>query len=85
MHMPPLTATQRAALPASDFALPATREYPIENRDHAEAALRDLHNASPADQKRIRAAIRQRYPELGNQTIRHRQAGGQFQPHPRHK
>lgn len=30
-----LTSKQRNKLPKSDFALPAERKYPIENRSHA--------------------------------------------------
>lgn len=33
--MAKLTASERNHLPASDFAIPASREYPIEDRAHA--------------------------------------------------
>ncbi len=62
--MAKLTKATRGALPSKDFALPKTRQYPIPDRSHAEAALRELHNASPADRRRIRAAIARRYPGL---------------------
>jgi len=62
--MSKLTQQQRDALPASDFALPQSREYPIPDASHAEDALRDLHNATPKQQEQIRRAIRDRYPDI---------------------
>ena len=62
--MSKLTASQRDALPASDFALPDSREYPLTDEAHAEQALRELHNATPAEQLRIKAAIAARFPHL---------------------
>jgi hypothetical protein len=59
-----LTEIQRNRLPASDFALPDKRQYPIPDRYHAELALQDLHNASLRDQVRIREAIRKKFPGL---------------------
>lgn len=60
-----LDAKERHALPDSDFALPEKREYPIQDENHARAALSMLHNASPKDQKRIKAAVHRRYPDIG--------------------
>lgn len=37
--MSELKAKTRNALPASDFGLPKTRQYPEENAGHAQAAL----------------------------------------------
>lgn len=34
-----LTSKQRNSLPASDFALPGSRKYPVENKSHARNAL----------------------------------------------
>lgn len=59
-----LTKAQRDRLPASEFALPEKRQYPIPDRYHAELALRDLHHASLKDQVRIRQAIRKKFPGL---------------------
>ncbi len=59
-----LKAKARRALPDSDFALPEKREFPIHDENHARAALSMLHNASPAEQKKIRAAVRRRYPNI---------------------
>lgn len=60
-----LKTKARDALPDSAFALPATRQYPIHDENHARAALSMLHNASPADQKKIKAAVHRRYPNIG--------------------
>lgn len=61
-----LKTKARDALPDSVFALPATREYPIHDENHARAALSMLHNASPDEQKKIKAAVHRRYPDIGN-------------------
>ncbi len=50
-----LTAAQRRKLPASDFAGP-NRSFPINDANHARAALSMLHNAPPSARARIRAA-----------------------------
>jgi hypothetical protein len=63
--MAKLTKAERDALPRYAFALPETRQYPIEDRAHAEQALRELHNESQAKQRRIRAAVHRIYPDLG--------------------
>ena len=60
-----LKTKARDALPDSAFALPETREYPIQDENHGRAALSMLHNASPADQKKIKAAVHRRYPDIG--------------------
>ena len=59
-----LKTKQRNALPDSAFALPKTREYPIHDLVHAHKALELLHNASPGDQKKIKAAVHSRYPDI---------------------
>lgn len=69
--MAELTAEQRNALPDSDFALvrmvdgKKQRDYPIDTRDRAVAALgRATSNATPAEQKTILAAVCHRYSDL---------------------
>lgn len=66
-----LTYRQRKALPASDFAIPEDREYPIEDRPHARDALgRVSAYGSPWQRRRVRSAVRRRYPSIhqkGNQ------------------
>ena len=59
-----LKAKQRRALPDSAFALPEKRAYPIQDESHARVALSMLHNASPAEQKKIKAAVHRRYPDI---------------------
>lgn len=49
-----LTAKQRKALPASDFAGPG-RSFPIPDKNHARAALGRINNAPPSARPRIRA------------------------------
>ena len=60
-----LKSKARAALPDSAFALPESREYPIHDENHARAALSMLHNASPEQQSKIKAAVHRRYPDIG--------------------
>jgi hypothetical protein len=57
--MAKLTAGQRSAIPASKFAGP-NRSFPIENADHARAALMDVNKASvtPAQKAAIKAKAR---------------------------
>jgi hypothetical protein len=64
-----LKAKERNALPDSAFALPDKREYPIHDEDHARAALSMLHNASPEEQSRIKAAVHRRYPDIGGDDV----------------
>lgn len=60
----PLNARRRNALPASDFAGP-NRTYPIDTPARARAALaRAKANASPAEQRRIYAAVKRKYPDM---------------------
>ena len=60
-----LTASDRNALPASDFALPG-RRYPIENSSHGKNALaRVAQHGSPAEKARVRAAVHRKYPGIG--------------------
>jgi hypothetical protein len=62
--MAKLHAAARKALDHSDFALPHKRAYPIENENHARAALSMLHNASSTEQGMIKRAIAKRYPDI---------------------
>jgi hypothetical protein len=49
-----LTAKERKALPASDFAEPSKRAYPVNDRAHAaNAKARASEFASPAVKKKI--------------------------------
>jgi uncharacterized protein (UPF0303 family) len=59
-----LTAAARKKIPSKDFALPGGR-FPIEDANHARAALSMAHNASPAEQERIKAKVHAKYPGIG--------------------
>jgi len=60
-----LTAAARNKIKGSNFALPG-RRYPINDPSHARAALSmAAKHASPAEQKRIRAAVHRKYPSIG--------------------
>jgi hypothetical protein len=59
-----LKTKERNKLPKSAFALPETREYPIHDENHAHAALSMLHNATPDEQAKIKAAVHRRYPDI---------------------
>ena len=55
----------RKKLPASSFGLSKTREYPIEDKAHARAALsRASANATPAEQKTIARKVKAKYPSI---------------------
>lgn len=60
--MAKLHAAQRNALPSSSFAGP-NRSFPIEDENHARAALSMAHYAS--DPSAIRAAVHRKYPDIG--------------------
>lgn len=56
----------RNALPKSAFAIPGRRAYPISDEVHARNALsRVAQNGSAAEQARVRAAVKRRYPSIG--------------------
>lgn len=52
-----LKAAQRAKLPSSDFGVPGkapgSSSYPMPDRNHAIAAKRLAHNASPSERPKI--------------------------------
>lgn len=52
-----LTAKARKALPGSAFAGPG-RSFPVQDKDHAEAAAMLDKNASAATKAKIRAALK---------------------------
>jgi hypothetical protein len=63
--MAKLNAAKRNSLKAGSFALPGKRKYPIPDASHARNALsRAAHNASPAEQKTIRRAVKNRFPAI---------------------
>jgi hypothetical protein len=54
-----LTKAERDALPDSDFVFPGDRRYPIHDKAHAHAALKDSQGT--ADEAAVRAAVKARY------------------------
>lgn len=61
-----LTTKARKALPKSSFALPGKKKYPIEDKSHARNALsRVSANGSPAEKKKVRAAVHRKFPGIG--------------------
>jgi hypothetical protein len=57
---------QRKKLSKKSFALPGKRKYPIPDKAHARNALaRVAQNGTPAEQKKVRAAVRKRFPSIG--------------------
>ena len=64
--MAKLKAAQRKKLKKSQFAEPAAKKYPIEDRAHARNALsRVSANGTPAEKKEVRAAVAKDYPAMG--------------------
>jgi hypothetical protein len=61
-----LKAKDRQKLSKKSFALPGKRKYPIPDKAHARNALaRVAQNGTPAEQKKVRAAVKKRFPSLG--------------------
>lgn len=62
--MSKLTATQRGALPASDFALSKGR-YPIEDKNHARMALAMVSKHGTSSEKAVvRDHVEAKYPGM---------------------
>lgn len=63
--MAKLTAKKRRAMKKKSFALPGKRKYPIQDKAHAIAALaRVKQHGTPAEKKKVRAAVRKKFPNL---------------------
>lgn len=63
--MATLTTRQRKALPASAFAIPSRRAYPITDRSHARNALaRVAQHGTPAEKAAVRRKVRAKYPSM---------------------
>jgi hypothetical protein len=63
-----LTTRARKALPKGQFVFPKRRGYPIHDASHARNALaRVSQHGTPAEKARVRAAVRSRYPEIGQE------------------
>lgn len=60
-----LSYARRKKLPASAFAIPEKRKYPIYDRTHARNALARVSRfGSPAEKRRVRMAVKRRYPDM---------------------
>lgn len=67
LWMAKLTEAQRHALPTSVFAIPETRSYPIQDRNHAKAALSEVaQHGTAAERAKVRRAVHRRYPDMGS-------------------
>ena len=64
--MPKLTTKVRKNLPASDFAVPQGRKYPVEDAAHARNALsRVSANGTPEEKAAVRRKVAQKFPNIG--------------------
>lgn len=63
--MTKLKARQRKKLPATAFAYPSKRKYPIHDRAHAKAALsRAASSKTSGSYAHVAAAVNRRYPGM---------------------
>lgn len=63
--MAKLKASTRSKMKSTSFALPGKKAYPINDLNHARAALsRVAANGTPAQKKQVRAAVTKKYPSL---------------------
>ena len=61
-----LSTKDRKKLSNKSFALPGKRKYPIPDKAHARNALaRVAQNGTPAEQKKVKAAVKKRFPSIG--------------------
>jgi peptidoglycan hydrolase-like protein with peptidoglycan-binding domain len=62
-----LTAAKRKSLGKGEFAIPETRSYPIHDEAHARNALaRVAQFGTDEEKRRVRAAVKRRYPNIGD-------------------
>jgi hypothetical protein len=60
------STNERKKLSKKSFALPGKRKYPIPDKAHARNALaRVAQNGTPAEQKKVKAAVKKRFPSIG--------------------
>jgi hypothetical protein len=56
---------KRSKMKVTSFAIPGKKKYPIFDKSHARNALaRVSQHGTPAEKKRVRAAVTKRYPSL---------------------
>jgi len=64
-----LSTKQRKQLSKKEFALPGKRKYPIPDKAHARNALaRVAQYGTPAEQKKVKAAVKRRFPSVGKRS-----------------
>lgn len=65
-----LTTKKRDKLPKTAFAIPETKSYPIHDAGHARNALaRVSQHGTPAEKKKVRAAVKRRYKNIGMKEV----------------
>jgi len=63
--MAKLSYKRRQELPASEFAIPSERKYPLDTKNRARDALsRASQNASPSQKAQIKKKVHQKYPSI---------------------
>jgi hypothetical protein len=64
--MAKLSTKSRKRMKSSTFALPGKRKYPIPDKAHARNALaRVAQHGTPAEKKKVRAAVHRKFPSIG--------------------
>ena len=64
-----LSTKQRKKLSKKEFALPGKRKYPIPDKAHARNALaRVAQYGTPAEQRKVKAAVKRRFPSVGKRS-----------------
>jgi hypothetical protein len=64
--MAKLTSKGRKQIKKGNFAIPEKRKYPIHDRSHAANALsRVAQHGTASEKRRVRAAVKRKYPSLG--------------------
>ena len=60
---------KRSSMPASSFAIPSRKAYPINTIGRARNAVARVNqNGSPAEKRQVYSAVRQRYPALAQRS-----------------
>lgn len=66
---------ERKKLSRKSFALPNKRKYPIPDKAHARNALaRVAQNGTPAEQRKVKAAVKKRFPSIGKKKTKKKTA-----------
>lgn len=62
--MAKLNSKMRNALSKKSFTLPGKRAFPINDENHARAALSMAHNATPDEQSTIKSKVAAKFPSI---------------------